>query len=408
MKCSIRRIVVNFVYIQAICLGFIGLLFSNYAPSVMGLFSVMKYAGALSLIVIYRNHFQQSKAVRNVLLVFLLYSLFVCFYYLFPKIALSRMLIVPQSLSALLIQSLYIGILMIYVDKAAKEFNLKAFLYSFVFLTVFPCVGYVRYVGFDSFQRMGYDSSVVVIASLTIGYMASNVLLVSTLLRDSFSRNRVLNTAIWGLVTVSCVYVIMAGGKRGPILWLFVSFLVYNFFATKKIYKSLLKIGFVFLILYVTGPYILDFFRDYSPFSVGRIEDAIYGGDTSNRLDDSNSCYYIAWNLILDHPVLGSYFRLLAPGTIWNGMYPHNIFLEVAITCGLVGLIPFSIVLYRTFSRIKRICVMYKNEMFTFCFLMFLSTFTSLQTTGTLLVNAPFWVLLALVNSNLFNRNLVE
>ena len=401
---SIRKIVVNFAYIQVICLGFIGLLCSNYAPKMMSLFTLLKFAGAFSLIFIYKKNFLQSKAVRNVFFFFLLYTVFILFYYMFPEIPLSKLLIAPQSTSALLTQTFYIGVLIMYVDSAIKEFNLKAFLYTFVFFTIFPCVGYVLYVGFDSFQRMGYDSSVVVIASLTIGYMASNVLLVSFLLRNSFSQKKLINMIILVIVAVACIYVIIASGKRGPVLWLFVSYLIYTIFTTKKMHKSIFKIVSAVVVLYVACPFILDFFREFSPFFVGRIEDAIYGGDTSKRFDDVNSCYYVAWDQILKHPFVGSYFRMLAPGTIWNRMYPHNIFLEIAITCGLVGIIPFCMILYHTFYEIKKVCTFYKNETFVFFFLMFISLFTSLQTTGTLLVNAPFWILLAISNSKVFVR----
>lgn len=142
----------------------------------------------------------------------------------------------------------------------------------------------------------------------------------------------------------------MAGAKRGPMLWAIVSSILCYMYKTGKATKFIVRIFIIGGILYFLIPFVLDYFKDLAPYTIDRINAALYEGDTSSRLDagNSNSGYVLAFKQFLDSPILGSYFRILKNSPFY-GVYPHNIFLEIMITMGGVGLVAFFYIFKRLY-----------------------------------------------------------
>ena len=188
--------------------------------------------------------------------------------------------------------------------------------------------------------------------------------------------------------------------KRGPILWTLVVLLVMFFFQNKLKFKYMVML----IILCVSGYLLLDFVLDkiaeIAPLTAGRIRDAVYYGDTASRFDASqkgDSGYYLAVNQFLSSPVWGSYYRLISNG-IFKGCYPHNVFLETMISMGLIGLIPMLYMVVKIFKKSFYLIRNGLNEPYKLSFLLFLSIFFSLFTTGTILLNYGFWTFMCMLS----------
>ena len=158
------------------------------------------------------------------------------------------------------------------------------------------------------------------------------------------------------------------------------------------------------IILCVSGYLLLDFVLDkiaeIAPLTAGRIRDAVYYGDTASRFDASqkgDSGYYLAVNQFLSSPVWGSYYRLISNG-IFKGCYPHNVFLETMISMGLIGLIPMLYMVVKIFKKSFYLIRNGLNEPYKLSFLLFLSIFFSLFTTGTILLNYGFWTFMCMLS----------
>ena len=156
--------------------------------------------------------------------------------------------------------------------------------------------------------------------------------------------------------------------------------------------------AFVFFMILVTFNFdiVLNLIRSIAPFTAERIYNFVYLGDTAHRLDFENqqgSAYFIAFKQFLDSPFWGSYFRLITSGA-FRGHYPHNLFLEIMITMGIIGLIPLLILLFKVIMNVGRNFTLKVEENQMVCFIIFLKVFLERQTTGSVLLDAQFWVFL--------------
>ena len=130
---------------------------------------------------------------------------------------------------------------------------------------------------------------------------------------------------------------------------------------------------------------------------------------------DEDGGFEIATKQFYESPITGSYFRIVTTNLLWQGMYPHNIILEVLITFGVLGLIPL---LYFVWKIISKLRYSFKNSQGNqtsieqVLGIMFINMFFSMMTSGTLLLSLPFWVNIAILlttinkkNDKLFNYN---
>ena len=125
-----------------------------------------------------------------------------------------------------------------------------------------------------------------------------------------------------------------------------------------------------------------------------RLNAALYEGSTSGRMDMDNqesSIFFLGLNQFLESPLYGSYFRIVTSVGMFRGAYPHNIFIEMLITMGLIGFVMFCILLYRIFKTPRVILMRDNNKLALFS--LFMASFLQLQTSDTLSFNIWFWAL---------------
>lgn len=197
-------------------------------------------------------------------------------------------------------------------------------------------------------------------------------------------------------ICLLCLYISLRSGSRGPILslvlilTLWLSLLRFNFF------KSFFIVLSMFCFLYIFLDFFLDLLNLISPITYNRINLALNGNELSyNQRVDSYSYF---WNLILDSPIFGSHFAV-----VFKDVYPiyaHNIFLDILLSLGLVGVLLFSFILYLIFKDFN---FLLKNNLF-YLFHVFSIYFFFCSLTSNAYYTNPY-LLLAFSLSLLFSYN---
>lgn len=333
-------------------------------------------------------------------MLYLVYSLYILVYLTIDKqIPLEKMLRCPESVTSFLLYSIYLLLFILCSKTIVKYISLRLICILFLIFTLIPSLYYINIVGFQTMQVVSVASSEQeFIGALTFSYACSMVFVINLFFYKSYTPIKILNLLILGIVICGVIYVWMAGTKRGPMLWAIVSSILCYMFKTGKATKFIVRIFIIGGILYFLIPFVLDYFKDLAPYTIERINAALYEGDTSSRLDagNSNSGYVLAFNQYLDSPILGSYFRILKSSPFY-GVYPHNIFLEIMITMGGFGLVAFFYIFKRLYvSSIIGIGENKRNKQMFF-FVIFNMSFFTLFTTDTILLNYSFWISLGYV-----------
>ncbi|GAB0157491.1 hypothetical protein CHRYSEOSP005_27690 [Chryseobacterium sp. Alg-005] len=174
------------------------------------------------------------------------------------------------------------------------------------------------------------------------------------------------------------LFPIYVSAARSPVLALFCVFFVFLILKkNKKYWKVFFVSTFLFFILlliaYLTGTDIL-FFK--------RLNAAVFEGNASGR------SYYLNKGLaeIVNHPLIGgrTFFE--------DGSYPHNIFLDILMSTGIIGGFLFGayyIHVIRNFFKIITNISQYKEAGILVFF--FLQYFILAQTSGNAYSSFDFW-----------------
>ncbi|AYD47985.1 O-antigen ligase family protein [Arachidicoccus soli] len=161
-----------------------------------------------------------------------------------------------------------------------------------------------------------------------------------------------------------CILLFLLGSSRGSILAL--AFCLPIFFIYSKL-KGKLKLVLIFILaiplitygVMVTGSNIFE-----------RVQNSEQNGDIGRS---------ILWNAakkeFLNHPILGGRIEV-------SGIYPHEIFLEILMATGIVGILLFLYFFVNSFKRVAFICKRdYSN---VFVFLIFLQGVAQYLVTGAI------------------------
>lgn len=155
----------------------------------------------------------------------------------------------------------------------------------------------------------------------------------------------------WGCFLV-CIISILIMGKRGALLSVLGAAVCLYVFANKTWQKSLAYIGSITLLYYVVVmniDYLFDLLSVFSQRLADQTRLAYYFGDVNGR----DLLWETAIDQIKEGLFWGYYPKLILMDYLsfgW-GMHPHNIFLESMMTMGLVGSIPFFILIVFTIIR---------------------------------------------------------
>lgn len=185
------------------------------------------------------------------------------------------------------------------------------------------------------------------------------------------------------------------GASRGP-LFSFILLLLfgvfYYFFWRKKTTYFFLKtiLGITILIL-ILNFIIIPFASNNDIFLINRVE-VFFDNINSNEKEARDLFYDESFKMFFEKPLLGNQF-VLKEG---NG-YPHNIFLEVLISLGIIGIIIFLFVIK---DLIVSIFIIFFNKVgkheFILMNICLLSIILGL-TSGSIFVNPDIWISLSMV-----------
>ncbi len=173
------------------------------------------------------------------------------------------------------------------------------------------------------------------------------------------------------------IFTIVTSSARSPMLAAFIILIVLLLiYANKtKYWMVLLSSG----LLFIVGIYYLNqtSFSEFGFFK--RMYDAIFEGNAYGR------SYYLSkgWDVFKNNIFVGG--RILFE----DGMYPHNIFVEILMSMGLIGMVLFF--LYFKDLRKFKISFMKDNIYYLPFILFFIQYFILVLTSYTIFANMEFW-----------------
>jgi O-antigen ligase len=186
-------------------------------------------------------------------------------------------------------------------------------------------------------------------------------------------------TFVLGLVSIG------KAGSRSPVIVLLIVSIFY-FIARMGKFRGVLIISiFGVLVLVLINP-IITFLDSIGSSLAVRLTSMIVDKNTSGR----DEIYANTWNLIKENPLFGTSY--LIPSGAGAGGYPHNYILEVFMATGLVGGIPFLILLGMAIFKSFRI---FKSQHpSSWIALLFLQMVVYGMFSSGLYTSQDFWVLL--------------
>jgi O-antigen ligase len=204
------------------------------------------------------------------------------------------------------------------------------------------------------------------------------------------------------MIIIVVLYILIVTGKRGPLLWGIVNIYICYYILTKIRYRFYIAFLIIGASLYFSKDAMFNSISSFAPRTVERIQNSLENGDTDGRLDFNNaeqSTYLIGLKNFSESPLFGSYFRLKTNYQTFKGHYPHNIFVEILMTLGVIGFLLFLYLLFKSYRNCLSI-FRGKKMLSIFGFvIIFLSSFLMLQTSRTLLFRIDFWLLLYILCS---------
>lgn len=368
----------------------------------------------LLLMLYYQNqHYGIKVKAKPFFLFFLLYSLYILFYLtefsIYPIDILKH---VPKNVFSFIVYTTMIVLYMLCAKTIIHKFNFRKFLYLSIIVAIVPTIWYINLVGIDFIQYMnvtdGEDS--LFIHQLLLAYANVPIWVLCILFYKKIHKNKFVNYALFFLLFLSVSYILIISTKRGPIIWGLVNLLTCSILIGRYKIKKILTLVVIGVIAFININTIFNVISEYAPNTAERFKSTIVEGNTSGRFESSEGegGYSLAINQFNSSPIWGSYFRLVTPSGFWKGHYPHNIFLEMLITMGLVGFIPFVLLLIKAVKNIKTTLTGQHNDHILALVSLFFASFLESISTGTLVLNSSFWVLFYLMGisdqNTVFNR----
>ena len=380
-----------------LCFGMPNQMMDMYAPPLHTITTLTLYATALFTMSYVVRQRQYKRIFIFYIIYFLIYSLVIYFDLTTGrKYSLDAMLGCPKSVGVFISTTLVIlfFILQAPLYQKIKDFG---FLVKWYIILNLPFVlFYIRTVGVAEIQ---FDESITEISTITLASTASNCLLLALIFKNSFTKSKLINKIILLVVFAATMYVWGSLAKRGAILWFFVSLAIYYIAKSKNIKITLFKVCAIVAIVYLSATFIVNALEGIAPHLASRVESTLVEGHTSGRMEEDGA-FAISIQQFQRDPMLGSYFRIVTSNPLWQGMYPHNIILEMLITFGIVGTAPFIYFLILIFIKFRESFMdktIGNNATMKVIGIMFINILLSLMSTGTILLRLPFWICIAIL-----------
>lgn len=259
---------------------------------------------------------------------------------------------------------------------------LSAFFFSL--LTSWFYYKYIGTVGRLSTNTVGEE----VLSPLALSYGASLCIGIVIVMFISKSVKKGWRKVLLIITVVASVIPFLLGASRGAILSLAVSLLLYGIHVFRRE-----TIGFKIKLLIIVS--FISFALGYAAIQMGSsvfdrllsINDAIEEGRSSAvRID----IWKQALSQFMEFPLLGDSFVIRG-----FNLYAHNIVVEVLLTTGILGFIPFIFLIGRGFRSAFN--VFSENPAYSWVSIMFFQCFVRMLFSGSLYSGSWFWLSLGLL-----------
>lgn len=328
------------------------------------------------------------------LLFFIFYSFFILLYITaFPYYKLEDLAKAPSSVFNFFYRSFQVLIYILCIQTIVLNFNVTKYLVTSLIIATIPTIYFMQYIGFETIQFFKMDKDSDYISLLSMGYSNAYLIPLTVLFYKKLFSNKLISIVFASIVFLITCTVVFLSGERGPILWAMVTLFICLFLIAKHSRRYIVIVVFFVILLLANIDFVIDSLRSFAPRAAEKIEMTVKEGDTNGRFDMDNkqsSTYLIGLNQFASSPLYGSYFRLIANGP-FRGHYPHNAFIEVLITMGLLGFIPFIYLLSIVWKKVRKLLKGSYTDNQLACVSLFLSEFFLLMTSSTILFDTAFW-----------------
>lgn len=263
-----------------------------------------------------------------------------------------------------------------------KVFLLSALIFSF--LSIFIYGRFVGEVGRISESSTGES----VISPLILSYCGALIIgVLSVYLIYNFKKTSKITILLSFGAIIMAVIPFFLGASRGGIFAIFVPFILMG--ASNLSLKSIIKYSLLVAVLIIGMIYLDDYLGSglLSRFT-GTAEAIETGGSSASRL----GIWSISFSQFVDNPLFGD--RL---NTIDINHYPHNIFLEVLQALGLIGFIPFIVLVIKGLKA--SIYIFKYHAIYSWIPVIFIQAMMQNTFTGAMYTSAWFWTSMAMVLS---------
>lgn len=202
------------------------------------------------------------------------------------------------------------------------------------------------------------DDSITVLSPLAIAYSGVlNLSLLIPLFLSQFKKIKLIFKLYYIIVFLVSMFIFVMGATRGAFVVAMLSVALYIYFQSglnkfKQLLYLLPLIPIFFLYLEYTGSSLLD-----------RVSKTIENQESGGR----DVLWRAAYQEFLTNPVLGGKIEIL-------GFYPHNIIIEILMGMGVIGILIFIMLLFKSYKNVKltsytfNIFVIFINGFFQYMF----------------------------------------
>ena len=284
----------------------------------------------------------------------------------------------------------------IFVMFLANKENLhtaKLYIMSYSIITlVFSSIGYISGIGLNEIGLLAILGGDKIVTSFALGSVF--IIFFFQVKKRNHVFNNIIIIAFIGLIG----FLMMIAGARGPVVSLILTITIFLIRIKNLKHKTIIIISLLLLgsITYT------DYFEEFSEknIGVGRIEQFIIRSEGQTNIDEESSgrinIYKETVKEFEDNIFLGK-------GIGKNemvGWYPHNSILEILSQVGILGFIPFLLLILMWIYHFIKTDVGY-NDKFNVYKYLFLYTFFESLFSGSIFMNVTFWVLL-IINGIIF------
>lgn len=327
---------------------------------------------------------------------YLIYCLYIFLYItIFRRYPLDVLQSVPKSVFLFFYDLIVSFCFFVCAPTIYHHFNVRKFLLISLIVCTIPSILFINYVSIDLIQAGIEDEDEDFIQTLVVTYANVPLLFIAVFLFKKLCRKKWASMIVSSSIIASVCFVLIAFGKRGPLLWTIVGIFICFFISSAHIKKIILIFGLICITLFCFLDPILDGLSDALPRTGMKLEQSIKEGNTSKRFDLDNpedSHFLIGLEEFSKSPLYGYYFRHVTRNKEFQGTYPHNIFVEILMTMGMIGFIPFLCLLIRAYRKSRRALLGSNAEKQIVFFILFLCPFLQLQTSGTVIFKYDFWL----------------